>query len=53
MKGKAYYNLRFSYEFHMSLHKLYNLERFSEKLNCTVIFKYKHHMNMKNNVQGA
>ena len=53
MKGKTYSNLRFSYEFYMNLHKLCNPGRFSERLNCTMMFKYKYCLNLKKNVQGA
>ena len=45
MKGKTYSNLKFSYEFYVNLHKLCNPGRFSEKLDCTIMFKYKYYLN--------
>ena len=45
MKGKTYPNLQFSYEFCVNLHKLCNSGRFSERLNCTIMFKYKYYLN--------
>lgn len=43
MKGKTYYNLLFCYQSHLSLPKLYNLRRFTEKLNCIMVFRYKYY----------
>lgn len=48
MEGMSYNNLFLSYEFHMSMCKLYKPERILR--NLYMVFKYKYYLNTKSNV---